>query len=67
MITRRSFIKYTAGGTMLTLFGFDKLNGISRAIAQIPGGTLPPGDVGKFVLPLVKPPFRSTTMSVPQP
>jgi FtsP/CotA-like multicopper oxidase with cupredoxin domain len=24
--------------------------------AQIPGGTLPPGDVSKFVMPLVKPP-----------
>ena len=42
MITRRAFLKYTAGGTMLTLFGFDKLTGISKAIAQIPGGTLDP-------------------------
>jgi FtsP/CotA-like multicopper oxidase with cupredoxin domain len=29
---------------------------ISRARAQIPGGTLAPGDVDKYVLPLVKPP-----------
>jgi hypothetical protein len=27
-----------------------------RVLAQIPGGTLPPGGVGKYVLPLVKPP-----------
>jgi bilirubin oxidase len=29
---------------------------ISQARAQIPGGTLPPGEVEKYTLPLVKPP-----------
>jgi bilirubin oxidase len=29
---------------------------VPRAYAQIPGGTLPPGEVAKYVLPLVKPP-----------
>jgi spore coat protein A, manganese oxidase len=56
MITRRAFLKYTAGGTMLTLFGFDKLAGISKAIAQIPGGTLDPTSVPKFTTPLLVPP-----------
>jgi bilirubin oxidase len=33
-----------------------KFGWVRKALAQIPGGTLPPGDVNKFVLPLVKPP-----------
>jgi FtsP/CotA-like multicopper oxidase with cupredoxin domain len=41
---------------MLTLFAFDKFNGRMRAVAQIPGGTLPPGAVTKFVTPLLIPP-----------
>lgn len=56
MITRRTFLKCTAGATMLTLFGFDRLAGISRAIAQIPGGTLDPGDIPKYMTPLLIPP-----------
>ena len=54
--SRRTFLKYTAGSTMLTLFGFDKLTGISKALAQIPGGTLDPLGVLKFVTPLLIPP-----------
>ena len=46
MITRRAFLKYTSCGTVLTLIGYDKLTGGSKVIAQIPGGTLPPGLVG---------------------
>jgi spore coat protein A, manganese oxidase len=56
MITRRMFLKYTVGGTMLTLFGFDKLTGISKVIAQIPGGTLDPRNIDKYVTPLLIPP-----------
>ena len=41
-VSRRTFVKYTAGSTLLTLFGFDKLSGISKALAQIPGGSLDP-------------------------
>lgn len=55
MITRRTFLKCT-GGTMLTLFGVDKLTGVSRAIAKIPVRTLPPNTVPKFVTPLLIPP-----------
>jgi FtsP/CotA-like multicopper oxidase with cupredoxin domain len=54
MITRRAFLKYT-GGTALTLFAFNKF-GIPNAIAQIPGGTLDPDAVSKFVTPLLVPP-----------
>ena len=42
MTTRRTFLKYT-GATTLTLFAYSKLGGLRQAIAQIPGGTLPPG------------------------
>jgi FtsP/CotA-like multicopper oxidase with cupredoxin domain len=55
MITRRHFIKL-AGATGAYLYLSSKFGGISRVFAQIPGGTLPPGDVAKYALPLVKPP-----------
>jgi len=60
MTTRRTFLKYT-GGTALTLFAYSKLGMLRQAIAQIPGGSLAPGDVGKYVLPLVKPPAMPGT------
>jgi spore coat protein A len=52
MITRREFLKLSAmaGGALMLP------RGMRRVFAQIPGGTLPPGDVDKFTLPLVKPP-----------
>jgi spore coat protein A len=55
MFTRRTFLKYT-GGTTLTLFAYSKLGGLRQAIAQIPGGTLPPGDVTKYATPMLVPP-----------
>jgi FtsP/CotA-like multicopper oxidase with cupredoxin domain len=56
MTTRRVFLKYT-GGTMLALFGTEKLSGITKAIAQpIRGGTLDPSDIPKFGTALLIPP-----------
>ena len=55
MVSRRRFLKYTASG-LLTLFGSDRLNGISRAIAAIPGGSLNPELVDKFRTLLFIPP-----------
>jgi spore coat protein A len=54
MTTRRRFIGVSglAGAGLLLPWK----NLVRRAYAQIPGGTLPPGDVAKFMLPLVKPP-----------
>ncbi len=55
MVNRRDFLKFSlamGGGLYLATHG----RFLQRAFAQIPGGTLPPGDVDKFVLPLVKPP-----------
>jgi spore coat protein A len=54
MISRREFLKLSAiasGALMIP-------RGMRRALAQGPisGGSLAPGDVDKFVLPLVKPP-----------
>jgi spore coat protein A len=53
-ITRRGFIKYT-GATTLTLYASTKL-GLRQAIAQIPGGTLDPHSVQKYVTPMLIPP-----------
>ena len=55
MVSRRTFLKYTGSG-MLTLFGFDRLTGMSQAIAAIPGGTLDPNLVKRFETPLFIPP-----------
>ena len=55
MITRRDFLKLSGAGT-IALYAATRGKFVLRAQAQIPGGSLPPGDVDKFVLPLVKPP-----------
>ena len=54
MISRRSFLAYS-GGTSLTLYVFNKF-GIPAAKAAIPGGTLAPDAIRKFVTPLLNPP-----------
>ena len=56
MISRRSFLKYTIGGTVLTLVGHDRLTGVRKAVAQIPGGTLDPASVPKYRTALLIPP-----------
>jgi len=55
MITRRDFLKLSGAGTLAT---YVATHGkfLLRALAQIPGGSLAPGDVAKYTLPLVKPP-----------
>src|SRR3990167_7732708 len=54
MFTRRTFLKYT-GGTVLTLYAFDRF-GVPVALAQIPGGSLDPHDIAMFQTPLLIPP-----------
>jgi spore coat protein A len=53
-LTRRQLIEaglITSAGALLPRGFRDR-----KAFAQLPGGTLAPGDVDKYVLPLVKPP-----------
>ncbi len=60
-VTRRRFLKVAAAaGAGACLWSW---NPQKRAFAQIPGGTLYPGDVDKFVLPLVKPPAMPSSVS----
>jgi spore coat protein A len=54
MVTRRTFLKFSSAGA-LTLYRLNAF-GVEEAIAAIPGGTLLPGAIPKFVTPLVKPP-----------
>jgi spore coat protein A len=54
-LRRRTFIKL--GGSVVAVMYLPGAAGLMQvARAQIPGGTLAPGDVDKFTLPLVKPP-----------
>src|SRR6266540_1680302 len=62
-ITRRQLLKYgAAGGAVLFL---PLRVGSRQALAQVPGGTLPPGSVPKYVTPLVVPPAMPRTAKVP--
>jgi len=54
-LTRRGFLHTTAAAGAAYWLGPKLMLG-GRAVAQIPGGTLPPGDVIKYALPLIKPP-----------
>jgi bilirubin oxidase len=55
MQTRRAFVKLgTTGGAGLYLTS--TLGSVARLVAQVPGGTLPPKVIPKFVTPLVIPP-----------
>ena len=61
MITRRRFIEM---GAAVSAAAFaSKLQFFRGLRAEIPGGTLPPDGVNKFVLPLVKPPAMPISTS----
>jgi spore coat protein A len=59
-ISRRGFLQATGALGAAYWLG-PKLFIGRKAYAQIPGGTLAPGDVDKYVLPLVKPPAMPGT------
>ena len=62
-ITRRQLLKYgAAGGAVLFL---PLRVGTRQALAQVPGGTLPPGGIPKYVTPLVIPPAMPRTAAPP--
>jgi spore coat protein A, manganese oxidase len=66
MPTRRSFLKLT-GATTLAWYVATQTGWTQRAIAQIPGGSLDPNDVTKYVTPLLIPPVmpRAATITMP--
>lgn len=63
MVTRRTFLRST-GATTLTLFGYGAPGGPRQAIAAVPGGTLDPAALPKFVAPLVIPPTMPASGAV---
>ena len=63
-LTRRRLLQYgVAGGATLFL---PLRFGARRALAQVPGSTLPPGSIPKYVTPLVIPPAMPRTDAPPQ-
>ena len=64
-LTRRRFLQYgAAGGAALFL---PVRIGSRSALAQLPGGTLPPGSIPKYVTPLVIPPAMPRSSGLPTP
>jgi spore coat protein A len=63
-LTRRQLLQYgaAAGASLYLPLRFD----LRSAYAQVPGGTLPPGDISKYVTPLVIPPAMPRTSVLPQ-
>ena len=55
MITRRDFLKIT-GGSTVAWYVATQTGWIQRAVAAIPGGTLDPAAIPRFVTPLLIPP-----------
>jgi FtsP/CotA-like multicopper oxidase with cupredoxin domain len=66
MISRRDFLKLSGAG-ILSLYTASRGKFTLRAQAAIPGGTLDPGDVTKYVTPLLIPPVmpRAGTIRLP--
>ena len=65
MISRRDFLKLTGAG-VLSLYTATRGKFILRAQAQIPGGTLNPDDISKFVDPLLIPPVMPKAATITQ-
>ncbi|HEX6580121.1 MAG TPA: multicopper oxidase [Actinomycetota bacterium] len=55
MLTRRDFLKVT-GGSTVAWYVATQSGWIQRAVASIPGGSLEPGVIPRFVTPLLIPP-----------
>ena len=66
--TRRTFVAWV-GGASAGFYLFGRVPGMSEpiALAQIPGGTLDPNDVTKYVTPMLIPPVmpRAGTITMP--
>ena len=55
MLSRRSFLKFTAAGS-LALYAFGKDDRVARLFAQVPVEALSPGAIPKYQTPLLIPP-----------
>jgi FtsP/CotA-like multicopper oxidase with cupredoxin domain len=66
VLSRRSFLKLT-GASTIGWYVASQTGWVQRAIAQVPGGTLDPLDVDKFVTALLIPPVmpRAATLTSP--
>ena len=66
--SRRTFVAWV-GGASAGFFLFGRLPGRSApiALAQIPGGTLDPDQVPKYVIPLLIPPVMPRADTIAQP
>ncbi|HET9722241.1 MAG TPA: twin-arginine translocation signal domain-containing protein, partial [Actinomycetota bacterium] len=66
MLTRRDFIRLT-GATTIGWYVATQTGWVQRALAQVPGGTLEPGSVTKYVTPLLIPPVmpRARIITLP--
>src|SRR6266545_6277627 len=62
-VTREQFLRYgvAAGASLYLPLRFD----VRQALAQVPGGTLPPGSIPKYVTSLVIPPAMPRTSRIP--
>ncbi len=65
MITRRDFLKVT-GGSTVAWYVATQTGWIQRAVAVIPGGTLDPGAIPRFVTPLLIPPVMPRAGRIPR-
>jgi FtsP/CotA-like multicopper oxidase with cupredoxin domain len=67
-LSRRAFIAWVGGaGAGFYLFGRVSGTGAVQALAAIPGGTLDPGDVTKYVTPLLIPPVMPRAARITMP
>ena len=65
MITRRDFLKVT-GGSTVAWYVATQTGWIQRAVAAIPGGTLDPAAISRFVTPLLIPPVMPRAGRIPR-
>jgi FtsP/CotA-like multicopper oxidase with cupredoxin domain len=65
MINRREFLKLSGAG-ILSLYAVSRGKFTLRAQAQIPGGTLSPDDVSKYLTPMLIPPAMPRAGKVKQ-
>ena len=66
MLTRRSFLRLTSASTV-AWYVASGAGWSEQAVAQVPGGSLGPGDVPKYLTPLLIPPVMPRAGTIAQP